>query len=141
MLVSGRRQPLNRIEEELKFFGFRRKILLKALLLMLQRRYVCVAEYSQPVRTQLEHELKRFPSARKGLQEFAERFLSKKLKVDQAVVYGHRSKEIVNYAINNRIDLIIMASHRIDPDRPGHDWSSISYAVAILAPCPVLLVK
>jgi hypothetical protein len=38
-------------------------------------------------------------------------------------------------------DLIIMASHRIDPDRPGHDWSSISYTVAILSPCPVLLVK
>jgi nucleotide-binding universal stress UspA family protein len=26
-------------------------------------------------------------------------------------------------------------------DRPGHDRSSISYAVAILSPCPVLLVK
>jgi len=75
------------------------------------------------------------------LQEFSERFVSKKLKVDQAVVYGHRSKEIVNYAIENRVDLIIMASHRIDPDRPGYDWSSISYAVAILAPCPVLLAK
>jgi hypothetical protein len=34
-----------------------------------------------------------------------------------------------------------MASHRIDPDRPGHDWSTISYGVAILAPCNVLLVK
>src|SRR5262249_9497363 len=29
-----------------------------------------------------------------------------------------------------------MASHRIDPERPGHDWSSISYAVAILSPVP-----
>ncbi len=80
-------------------------------------------------------------SARNGLQEFSERFVSNKLKVDQAIVYGHRSKEIVGYAIENRVDLIIMASHRIDPDRPGHDWSSISYAVAILSPCPVLLVK
>ncbi len=80
-------------------------------------------------------------SARKGLKEFSERFVSHKLKADQALVYGHRTKEIVNYAIENRIDLIIMASHRIDPDRPGHDWSSISYAVAILSPCPVLLVK
>jgi len=80
-------------------------------------------------------------SARKGLQEFSERFVSNKLQIDRAVVYGHRTKEIVDFAIGNRIDLIIMASHRIDPDRPGHDWSSISYAVAILAPCPVLLVK
>jgi len=80
-------------------------------------------------------------SARKGLQEFSERFAANKVKVDHALVYGHRSKEIIEYVVANRIDLIIMASHRIDPDRPGHDWSSISYTVAILSPCPVLLVK
>jgi nucleotide-binding universal stress UspA family protein len=80
-------------------------------------------------------------SARKGLQEFSERFLANKLRVDQAIVYGERTKEIINFTIQNRIDLIIMASHRIDPDRPGHDWSSISYAVMILSPCPVLLLK
>jgi nucleotide-binding universal stress UspA family protein len=80
-------------------------------------------------------------SARKGLKELSERFAANNLSVDQAVIYGHRTKEIVEFAISNRADLIIMASHRIDPDRPGHDWSSISYTVAILAPCPVLLVK
>jgi nucleotide-binding universal stress UspA family protein len=80
-------------------------------------------------------------SARKGLQEFSERFSSNKLKVDQAVIYGHRTKEIIDYAIGNGVDLIILSSHRIDPDRPGHDWSSISYAVAILSPVAVLLVK
>jgi nucleotide-binding universal stress UspA family protein len=80
-------------------------------------------------------------SARKKLQEFSERFVRNGIHVDQAVVYGHRTKEIVGFAMTNRVDLIIMASHRIDPDRPGHGWSSISYAVAILSPCPVLLVK
>lgn len=80
-------------------------------------------------------------SARTGLQEFSERFIADKLRVDQALVHGQRTKEIIDFAIQNRTDLIIMASHRIDPDRPGHDWSSISYAVAILSPCPVLLVK
>jgi nucleotide-binding universal stress UspA family protein len=80
-------------------------------------------------------------SARKGLQEFSERFVANNLRVDHSVVYGHRAKEIIDCAIRNRTDLIIMASHRIDPERPGHDWSSISYTVAILSPCPVLLVK
>jgi nucleotide-binding universal stress UspA family protein len=80
-------------------------------------------------------------SARKGLQEFSERFIENKFRIDQAIVYGHRTKEIIDFAIRNRTDLIIMASHRIDPDRPGHDWSSISYAVGILSPCPVLLLK
>jgi nucleotide-binding universal stress UspA family protein len=80
-------------------------------------------------------------SARNGLREFAEKFVSHGLPIDQVLVYGHRTQEIINYAMANRVDLIIMASHRIDPDRPGHDWSSISYSVAILSPCHVLLVK
>ncbi len=80
-------------------------------------------------------------SAKGGLQEVAERFKAVDLNISEAVVYGHRTKAIVDFAVDNRADLIVLASHRIDPDRPGHDWSSISYAVAILAPCPVLLVK
>ena len=80
-------------------------------------------------------------SAHNGLEEFASKFVANGLEVKQALIFGHRTNEIVNYAIENRTDLILMASHRIDPDRPGHDWSSISYAVAILSPCPVLLVK
>ena len=80
-------------------------------------------------------------SARKGLREFSERFVSNNLCVDQEVVHGHRTQQIIDSAIRNRVDLIIMASHRIDPDRPGHDWSSISYTIAILSPVAVLLVK
>jgi nucleotide-binding universal stress UspA family protein len=80
-------------------------------------------------------------SARKGLQEFSERFEVAGLDVDHLVTYGHRTQGIVDTAVARQADLIIMASHRIDPDRPGHDWSTISYGVAILAPCNVLLVK
>lgn len=80
-------------------------------------------------------------SAQKRLQTLAETFRPQNINVDQAIVYGHRTKEIVNYASAKDADLIVMASHRIDPERPGHDWSSISYAVAILSPVPVLLIK
>ena len=80
-------------------------------------------------------------SARKSLLEFSERFLTDNLQVEDMILYGKRTDGIIRFAIENRADLIIMASHRNDPDRPGHDWSSISYAVAILAPCPVLLAK
>ena len=80
-------------------------------------------------------------SARKGLQEFSERFEAEGLAVDRLVTYGHRTPAIVETAIANQSDLVVMASHRIDPDRPGHDWATISYGVAVLAPCPVLLVK
>jgi nucleotide-binding universal stress UspA family protein len=80
-------------------------------------------------------------SAHNGLIEFSEKFVSQNLPVERALVYGHRTQEIIKYAMENSIDLILMASHRIDPDRPGHDWSSISYSVAVLSPCTVLLVK
>lgn len=80
-------------------------------------------------------------SASSGLQELASGLETQGINVEQVVIYGKRTQEIIDYAVNNRVDLILMASHRIDPDRPGHDWSSISYAVAILAPCAVLLVK
>ncbi|HLH32903.1 MAG TPA: universal stress protein [Terriglobia bacterium] len=80
-------------------------------------------------------------SARNGLAECAERFVSHNLLVDTAILYGHRSQEIIEFARAKPIDLIILSSHKIDPDRPGHDWSSISYSVAILSPCPVLLLK
>lgn len=80
-------------------------------------------------------------SARRGLMEFSEKFISHKLLIDQVLIYGHRTQEVINFARTKPIDLIIMSSHRIDPDRPGHDWSGISYTVGILSPCPVLLLK
>jgi nucleotide-binding universal stress UspA family protein len=80
-------------------------------------------------------------SARKRLQAMAEGLQPRKINVDQAIIYGHRTQEIVKCASAKNADLIVMASHRIDPERPGHDWASISYAVAILSPVPVLLIK
>src|SRR5262245_32113534 len=55
-------------------------------------------------------------SAWDGLKEFAERFVKQDLQVDQAVTYGHRTQGIIDFAVNKGMDLIIMASHRIDPD-------------------------
>jgi hypothetical protein len=62
-------------------------------------------------------------SVRSGLKEFSERFVANNLRVDQAVVYGKRAKEVVDFAVKHRLDLIIMASHRVDPDRPSQSWS------------------
>ena len=57
------------------------------------------------------------------------------------IVYGRRAQTIVECARDLGCDLIVMSSRRIDSDRPGSDWISISHKVAILAPCPILLVK
>jgi universal stress protein A len=47
----------------------------------------------------------------------------------------------VRFAIANEADLIVLASHRVNPSAVDRDWGTISYKVGILAQCPVLLVK
>jgi nucleotide-binding universal stress UspA family protein len=79
-------------------------------------------------------------SARKGLKKLAARSKDG-VSIETVVINGHRVGAIVDYARNNHTDLIVMASHRIGPDHTGNDWASISYAVTVLATCPVLLLK
>ena len=57
------------------------------------------------------------------------------------VEYGDRASTIVGHAEKQGSDLIVMTSHRVDPANPGLGWTTLSYKVAILAQCPVLLVK
>jgi nucleotide-binding universal stress UspA family protein len=61
--------------------------------------------------------------------------------VTQEIVYGDRAEEIVKFATAHNIDLIVLASHRVNPSAVGRDWGTISYKVGLLAQCPVLLVK
>ena len=62
-------------------------------------------------------------------------------RADVAIVYGRRAEEIVAFAAANHVDLIVLASHRVNPSLANRDWGTISYKVGILAQCPVLLVK
>jgi universal stress protein A len=64
-----------------------------------------------------------------------------RIEVVHEIVYGDRAEEIVKFAAADRADLIVLASHRVNPSAVGRDWGTISYKVGILAQCPVLLVK
>ena len=59
----------------------------------------------------------------------------------RVLVRGRPAEEIVKYATSNEVDLIVLASHRVNPSLVNRDWGTISYKVGILAQCPVLLVK
>lgn len=59
----------------------------------------------------------------------------------QHVVYGKRAEEIVAFAEEHGFELLVMSSHRVDLEDPGAGWTTLSYKVAILAQCPVLLIK
>jgi nucleotide-binding universal stress UspA family protein len=57
------------------------------------------------------------------------------------ILRGHRVEVILEYAVEKRADLIVLGSHRVERGSTPSGWSTVSYRVAIFAPCPVLLVK
>ena len=79
--------------------------------------------------------------ARAGMSTMAETLSSDEISVEQHVIYGRRASEIVAFAQGNEVDIIAMTSRALDPDKPETAWGSISHQVAILASCPVLLLK
>jgi nucleotide-binding universal stress UspA family protein len=75
------------------------------------------------------------------LTSLASRFEGSGLEVERRVVYGKPAEEIVQFAADHHVDLIVLASHKVDPSRPGLGWGTLSYKIGVLAPCNVLLVK
>lgn len=80
-------------------------------------------------------------TARERFGLAASMMLAKGLVVEPEVMYGKRAEKIVEYATENDVDLIVLSSHKIGPEKPAQGWATISYKVAVLAQCPVLLVK
>ncbi len=79
--------------------------------------------------------------ARDKLEGLTEQFVSQGVVVHQEILYGKRAEQIVQFAMEHQIDLIVLTSHKIDLNSPTQGWGSISYKVGILSQCPVLLVK
>jgi nucleotide-binding universal stress UspA family protein len=61
--------------------------------------------------------------------------------IGHLITFGKRAEEIVRVADEEKADLLVLPSHRVDPSMPGRDWGTISYKVGILAPCAVMLIK
>ena len=79
--------------------------------------------------------------AARGLDEMAEPLSRSGVAVVQRISYGHRVREIVGYADENSIDLIVMSSRHLDREDPAAGFASLSHQVAILTRTPVLLMK
>ena len=57
------------------------------------------------------------------------------------IVFGKRAFEIVQYTVENDVDLVIMSSRRVDLNDPAKGLAAMSHQVSMLCQCPVLLVK
>jgi nucleotide-binding universal stress UspA family protein len=79
--------------------------------------------------------------ARERLNDLVTRSRRTRGPVDVAIVYGNRTEEVLRFARSDAIDLIVLASHPLDPGQPHRGLGTMSYKLGILAPCAVLLVK
>ena len=63
------------------------------------------------------------------------------ITMEKQILYGRRVYEILNFAVAHGVDLIIMSSHKLDPENAAEGWGTISFKVGVLSHCPVMLVK
>jgi len=61
--------------------------------------------------------------------------------LEKQILYGRRVYEILNFAVAHSVDLIIMSSHKLDPENAAEGWGTISFKIGVLSHCPVMLVK
>jgi len=54
-------------------------------------------------------------NARKAMEAVARRANEDAPAAGRVLVYGRRAEEIVKYAAENEVDLIVLASHRVNP--------------------------
>lgn len=79
--------------------------------------------------------------AEKSMGEMTDPYRDHPVVIRRTIRYGKRTQEILKFAEDFEIDLIIMNSHKIDVDNPAQGWGTISHKVGILSGCPVMLVK
>jgi nucleotide-binding universal stress UspA family protein len=79
--------------------------------------------------------------ALKKMNDLVGRTSKKHAHVDIEVRFGKRPDEVLRFARDQHADLIVLASHPLDPSQPRASLGSMSYKLGVLAPCAVLLLK
>lgn len=79
--------------------------------------------------------------AEETLARWADHLEQRGLQVHREIVVGERATEIARLAEELGCDLIILRSHRVDPESPMGGIGTISHQVAVLAGCTVLMMK
>jgi nucleotide-binding universal stress UspA family protein len=79
--------------------------------------------------------------AGKHLQAAAESLSREGLETYWEIAYGKRVEEILEHAERREHDLIVLSSHAYQPAEAKRSLGNISYQIAILSRCPVLLAR
>ena len=79
--------------------------------------------------------------ARGVLDTLSEPLRKNGVTFEERICYGKRAPEIVSFADENEYDLIVLTSHRLDPEHPEGSFMTISHQVAIATDVTALLLK
>jgi universal stress protein A len=80
-------------------------------------------------------------ASRERLKEFTDELGRSGVRSRWEIAFGSDSAEILRYASENQIDLIILTSPRFDPENVKLLTGSLSWKIGLVSPCPVLLMK
>lgn len=78
-------------------------------------------------------------AAKKSVQEIRDKNIAKEIKVHPLIVHGNAAEEVVKAAKENRVDLIVIATHGLTGWR-HFVFGSVAEKVVRTASCPVLTI-
>ena len=75
------------------------------------------------------------------LKERAQRFGADGIEVATENRVGKRHAEIVSFAMDQDVDLIILNAHKVTENTAPQSAFTLSHQVALMAPCAILMMK
>jgi nucleotide-binding universal stress UspA family protein len=79
--------------------------------------------------------------AERKLRRAAREFARRGLAVRTEVRVGDPPAEIIRMTLRERVDLVVMGSHKVRRGDRRQGWGTTSYKAGIFCQCPILLVK
>jgi nucleotide-binding universal stress UspA family protein len=79
--------------------------------------------------------------AEKVLRRWTDELSASGFEASAEIVFGRRGPEILRYADEWNVDLIVMTSHAIDRVHPAEEFGTLSHQLALLSRCSVLLAR
>jgi nucleotide-binding universal stress UspA family protein len=80
-------------------------------------------------------------AAQEHLQKYSDWLRQREVAHRQEIFFGGRALEILRYAREINVDLIVLTAPLAEPGKPDAGLGSLSYKVGVFAPCAVMLVR
>lgn len=75
-------------------------------------------------------------TSERRLRQLARPLAERGIDVRTEVRIGEPAAEIVRAALRERVDALVMGSHKVRPGSRAHGWGTTSYKVGIFSQCP-----